>query len=759
MPTMTYSLSNFSRTNTDMAAGTTFTCSASGSAVSNSYITSATLYLSSIRTYSGACYLDFSLGSGSASTSTFSNNSTSHGETVSVNNAGAGLLTAGGGTMNFTVRRNTSGSGNLLNIRSGLTGTLTLNYAYNYSACGAPSAVSVNANNVAPGANVTLSWSGASSGTSNAITGYQIYRATSAGGSYSHIATVSTSSGSGSTTVAAPTSSGSSYYYKVLTVGSVSGYNSGQSSAYATLTCSFSAPSAPSTVTLGGATAFYALAGASVTLAWSGAGAGTNNPITGYQVYRNGASLQSTTSTSLAVQAHSTAGSSYYYQVYTLGSHSNSAASASRYLYTYSHPSAPTAVSASNTNPNAGTAVTLSWSGAAAGSYNAITGYEIHRSTTSGGTYSLLTSVSTTAASGSVSVTAHATMGSAYYYKVITVGERSKSGVSSAYATVTSKVYTACTAPTAVSVSANNVAPGASVTLSWSGAAAGTNNAIAQYQVYRATAAAGSYSLLTTVTGTATSGSTGVTAQTTRGSSYYYKVLTVGAVSGYNSGQSTAYATLTTMPNTAPNAPAINAPTASKTTYNPNPRVLITIGSDPEGQQQTLTASGYTVSTTGNLAVGKKILLMRTAAFTAPGSGSVSVTTQDTEGAASGAASVSYTYATLPITDATLAVNTTFIKAVHMTELRTAVNTIRAYYGLAAKAWGESITAGVTMLANWTAHVLELRTAINEVVTHVNGWDTASSQNRITAPAWIDIPTNKPTAAVMYQLREVIKTL
>ena len=389
MPTMTYSLSGFSRTNTDMAAGTTFNAYASGSPVSNSYITSATLYLSSMRTYSGACYLDFSLGSGSASTSNFSSNSSTHSQTVSVNNASAALLTAGSGTIYFTVRRSTSGSGNLLNIRDGLSGTLTLNYAYNYSACGAPSAVSVNANNVAPGANVMLSWSGASSGTSNAITGYQIYRATAAAGSYSLLTSVSTSSGSGSCTVQAPTSSGSSYYYKVLTVGSVSGYSSGQSSAYATLTCSFSAPSAPSTVTLGGATAFYALAGASVTLAWSGAGAGTNNPITGYQIYRNGASLQSTTAGSISVQAHATNGSSYYYQVYTLGTHSNSAASASRYLYTYSHPAAPTAVTASNTTPDAGTNVTLSWSGAAAGSYNAITGYEIHRSTTSGGTYSL----------------------------------------------------------------------------------------------------------------------------------------------------------------------------------------------------------------------------------------------------------------------------------------------------------------------------------------------------------------------------------
>ncbi len=233
MPTMTYSLSSFTKTNTDMAAGTSFSAYASGSPVANSYITSGSLYLSNMKTYSSAAYLDFSMGGGSGSTTNFSSNSTAHGETVSLNSYNNALLTAGSGTISFTLRRTTSGSGNILNIRDGLTGTLTLNYALNYTACGAPTAVSVNATNVAPGANVTLSWSGASAGSSNAITGYQVYRSTAAAGTYSLLTSVNTSAGSGSTTVAAPTTSGSAYYYKVLTVGTVGGYNSGQSSAYA----------------------------------------------------------------------------------------------------------------------------------------------------------------------------------------------------------------------------------------------------------------------------------------------------------------------------------------------------------------------------------------------------------------------------------------------------------------------------------------------------------------------------------------------
>ena len=75
MPSISYSLSSFTKTNTDMAAGTTFTASASGSTVSGASITSATLYLSSIRTYSAVGYLNFTLGSGSGTTGTFASNS------------------------------------------------------------------------------------------------------------------------------------------------------------------------------------------------------------------------------------------------------------------------------------------------------------------------------------------------------------------------------------------------------------------------------------------------------------------------------------------------------------------------------------------------------------------------------------------------------------------------------------------------------------------------------------------------------------
>ncbi len=652
MPTMTYSLSSFTKTNIDMAAGASFTAYASGSPVSNASITSGSLYLSSLKTYSSAAYLDFSLGSGSGSTTNFSNNSSAHSDTVGLGSFGNGLLTAGSGTISFTLRRTTSGSGNLFNLRDGLTGTLTLNYNLNYTACGAPTAVSVSATNVAPGASITLSWSGATSGTGNAVTGYQIYRSDN-GGAYTLLTSVSTTAGSGSVAVTAPSASGASYYYKVLTVGTVGGYNSGQSSATATLTCSYSATTAPGTVTIGGDISAYALSGSSVTLAWSGAAAGTNNPITGYFVYRDGAFYTSVsasaTSGSWSVPAHTTAGSSYSYTVRTMGSYADSALSAARVLYTYSAPTAPTTLGLNPAIANVGGSATLSWSGAAAGSFNAITGYEVHRATAAGGPYSLLTTVSTTGTSGSFSVTANATMGGVYYYKIVTAGTRSGSAISS-----------------------------------------------------------GSISLAT---------------------------------------------------NSVPGAPGISAPVADKTTYNNRPRILVTVSKDNEDHPQTLALSGYAASTTGSVGFGKKIVYRRSAALTAPGAQSVSITATDSIGGTSAAATRSFAYAAPGLTDTTLVAGSTTIKAAHMNELRARVNDVRAYYGLTAYAWAAAIAAGQTSLAGWKSHVLELRTAIDEVVALVNGWDAASATNNIVLPAWIDIPANKPTVAVMNQLRDALLLL
>lgn len=89
----------------------------------------------------------------------------------------------------------------------------------------------------------------------------------------------------------------------------------------------------------------------------------------------------------------------------------------------------------------------------------------------------------------------------------------------------------------------------------------------------------------------------------------------------------------------------------------------------------------------------------------------------------------------------TLTAGVTPIKALHMTELQNAVNTLRAFYGLSAYGF-TTITAGTTSLAGWSAHVAELRAAIDQM-----------NSNHET---WITISVNCPRVDVMEQLRKIV---
>lgn len=313
----------------------------------------------------------------------------------------------------------------------------SFNFFFLIRACKAPTSVSVESNNVAPGASIKLSWSGASAETENPITGYEVYRATSATGTYSKLTSITSTATSGSVYVTAPNTNGSSYYYKVLTVGTESGYDSEKSSVYATLTCTYSATKAPTSVSLSATTS----TGSNVTLSWSGAGAGTNNPITGYTVQRSESSdgstwgswadLSTTTETSLSVAPPKTAGNYYRYQVRTNGSLGNSdwKTSSNTLRRSYTACGAPTACAVDSALSLVAT--TLRWSGATDGYGNPINKYEVQRrSKAPGGSWSAWSAFETTSGT-SLSVSPPATAGHYYQYRVRaqgTAGEAYYSG-------------------------------------------------------------------------------------------------------------------------------------------------------------------------------------------------------------------------------------------------------------------------------------------------------------------------------------------
>ena len=96
--------------------------------------------------------------------------------------------------------------------------------------CIEPKSVALNASIAYVGNTVTLSWSGASGGAYNPITGYHIYKSTD-GTTYSKLTEVSSTSANGSLSGLAVGNAGQTVYFKVYTIGTVSGKNSGASAA------------------------------------------------------------------------------------------------------------------------------------------------------------------------------------------------------------------------------------------------------------------------------------------------------------------------------------------------------------------------------------------------------------------------------------------------------------------------------------------------------------------------------------------------
>lgn len=126
-----------------------------------------------------------------------------------------------------------------------------------------------------------------------------------------------------------------------------------------------------------------------------------------------------------------------------------------------------------------------------------------------------------------------------------------------------SNYYTACGAPTSVSISQSIVTPSGSITISWSGASGGTSNTISSYAIYYYITSGGTapststYTGSTTVNSTSTSGSTTITlSNATRGYTVVAGVVTRGSAgSSYYSGIKTGGSCKI---NTLPNAPTVS---------------------------------------------------------------------------------------------------------------------------------------------------------------------------------------------------------
>lgn len=418
----------------------------------------------------------------------------------------------------------------------------------------------------------------------------------------------------------------------------------------------------------------------------------------------------------------------------------------------YSVPTPPTNLSVSPNNVAPGASATLSWSGAASGTNNAITGYEIYRSTNLAEGYILLTSVASTATSGSTSITAPSVDGESYYYRIITLGtinDYMRSAFSQSFATLTCG-YSAVSAPTTVSPLSTivKIEDTSTITYTWSGAAAGTNNSIIGYEIYRRRGEAGSFELAYEISSSSSSGSCQISTPDTHGVTYYYTMCTLGSANGARSN----FSNITVIKSYSPPSTPIKCQLSSTLSHE---NVMLSWSNSLDGVENPIT--GYEIQrreSSDGQTWGAWTTLVSSQTSTI-----LSVAPSSTYGnyysyrvRALGSVynsnwiecchTLRRDHKPIPdFTDLVLTATVTNVKAIHMTELQNAISMLLEFYFLDAQTM-TSIIAGETQLAGWTSHVNEIRAAIDFLTTYHD--------------EWLEIPANCPRVDVIQQLRDVV---
>jgi hypothetical protein len=521
-----------------------------------------------------------------------------------------------------------------------------------------------------------------------------------------------------------------------------------------------------------------------ITLTWSGAAGGTST-IKGYRISSRTSTDNSTWSswTELVIINLSSSSGSYHPTV------SNISGTYTQFgLWTIDALNAYSAEKVSNsiycnitacTEPSTFTLsttvaegnLTLSWNGAIAGAGNAITGYEIQFSDSIDNStwdeWTALTILSSSLTDGSLSASPPSTRGYYRRYQIRTLGSAGSSyysGWKISSNTVRKNILP--TPPTSLSASPA-LYETQSVTITWSGAVVGTSP-IKQYLLQRSTSIMGnppwsSYETLAIIVSSETYGSYTAEASQTPGTTTRYRLSvtdTLDAVSSY-------VVSNTVKKNSPPTTPVISSPVSGRSIYNVTPRFMITTGVEPDGQTQIVEVKIDTgewhnsvddpgmFSTSGYLSDGTKTVYQATTL--ASGSHTVTFRCLDSD-LLSPSSEVIRTFIVLGSPFETITANVTHVKAMHILTLRTAVNTIRQYYGMTTVSWGEEIVAVKTAVREWPYHIMELRAALEPVITMVNGFDISSTFD-IPPVTWIPIGSGRPKADVMQQIQNLLLTL
>jgi fibronectin type 3 domain-containing protein/type II secretory pathway pseudopilin PulG len=253
---------------------------------------------------------------------------------------------------------------------------------------------------------VILNWTAPTSDGGSPVTGYNIYRATAAGGPFAKIAALAnalTYTDSGSL------NNGTTYYYEVTAINAA-----GEGAPATANAATWNVPGAPTGLSAGPGNN-------SVTLTWTAPGSNGGSAITHYKIYRSttqglqGAPLTTVGNVTTYTDTTATNGNKYYYEVTAVNTVGEGPVS-NQASMTTGAPGAPTGLTCTPRNgSNAGT-IKLTWMAPAANNGSSITGYRVYRSTTGQpGSFNL---VQSNVSSSPYTDPGPLTSGQIYYYEV-----------------------------------------------------------------------------------------------------------------------------------------------------------------------------------------------------------------------------------------------------------------------------------------------------------------------------------------------------
>src|SRR2546428_203828 len=339
---------------------------------------------------------------------------------------------------------------------------------------------------------VSLSWQAPSSNGGSAITGYKIYRSTSAG-TEGYL----TTRGNVTSYTDLAVTNGLTYFYKVSALNSI-----GESPQSNEASVALSAvPPAPQNLHASGGIG-------NVTLTWQAPSSNGGSAITGYKIYRSTSSgietyLTTRGNVTSYIDLGVTNGVTYFYKVSALNSIGESLQS------NEASATAPTNLVATAGNGR----IALSWHTASNYGGLPVTNYKIYKSTSSG-TEAYLTTRGNVTSYTDLAVT----NGLTYFYKVSalnSVGESPKSNEANA------TLSTVPTAPQNLQATGGN----ARVSLSWQAPSSNGGSSITYYKIYKSTSTCTEVYL--TTRGNVTSYTD---LAVTNGTAYFYKVSALNSV-------------------------------------------------------------------------------------------------------------------------------------------------------------------------------------------------------------------------------------